>query len=174
MIDDPRGERAALTSLTTLKLGPAALAASLAALLLAPQAGATILPQRGIMGIDLEMTRSDVVRVAGKPDAEKVLPHPIMGKQRVMRYGMTRVHLGPVSNDVFSIVTRDPDEVTPSGVGVGSTVAEVRAGILGVLCRREFGFRHCWKGRFRAGKPVTDFSIEAGRVSSVTVGTVID
>jgi hypothetical protein len=53
-------------------------------------------------------------------------------------------------------------------------VAELRAGVAGLSCRREYGIRHCWKGRFRAGQRVTDFSIEAGRASAVTVGVVLD
>lgn len=164
---------------------PFAIAA--AVLLLASQAEGAIVPQKGIAGIALNMTRAEIVRAKGQPDAEKVLPHDIIGRQRMMRYGSTRAFLGTRPGaTVFSLRTLDPREQTATGVGVGSTVAEVRAGVAGVKCRREFGIHHCWKGAFRAGERVTDFSIEtktyvplispAGTtlVSAVTIGFVID
>jgi hypothetical protein len=65
-------------------------------------------------------------------------------------------------------------ERTARGVGVGSTEAQVKAGVAGVRCRTESGFRRCFVGRFLPGRLVTDFDIRNGRVSSVVVGYVLD
>jgi hypothetical protein len=77
---------------------------------------------------------------------------------------------------VVGIRTVDRRERTASGVGVGSTEAQVKAGVAGVICRNEFGLSHCAKGQFRAGQRVTDFALDGpgGKVVAVTVGFVID
>ena len=41
-------------------------------------------------------------------------------------------------------------------------------------CATDSGFRHCYLGKFRAGRRVTDFAIKRGKVSRVDVGVVID
>lgn len=75
---------------------------------------------------------------------------------------------------VTGVSTTRRSERTASGVGVGSTEAQVRARVAGVRCRSETGLRHCFLGRFLAGRRVTDFRIRGGRVSSVTIGFVLD
>ncbi len=147
-------------------------------LLAAPAASALIVPQRGIAGIGLKMTRAQTVRAKGTPDAERLVHNELIGRQRMMRYGRTRALFGGFRPGVgvVTINTRDPGQRTRSGIGVGSSEADVRAGIAAVRCRTEFGSRHCWKGRFRAGERVTDFTIGLPdrRVTAVTIGFVID
>jgi hypothetical protein len=148
-----------------------------ALLLPASLAEARIVPQKGIQGINLNMTRARVIQEKGQPDSEKIVPNEILGRQRVMRYGKTRVAFSGVRNRsrVISIRTRDRRQRTRSGVGVGSTETAVENGVQGVRCRTEFGSRHCFKGQFRPGRRVTDFSLSsAGRVTRVTVAIVID
>jgi hypothetical protein len=155
----------------------AVMVAAFALLLPASLAEARIVPQKGIQGINLNMTRAQVVQKKGQPDEEKVVPNEILGQQRIMRYGRTRAGFsgaGPGAR-VVGVTTRARRQRTRSGVGVGSTEAAVRAGVRGIRCRTEFGSRHCFKGRFRPGERVTDFSLsEAGRVTRVTVAFVID
>lgn len=154
-----------------------ALAVGCLAALAAVPAQARIAPQQGIAGIKLNMTRAQVVRAKGKPDAERLLPHEILGRQRMLRYGQTRAFFGGFRRNpqVLTVTTRDRDQRTRSGVGVGSTVKEVRDGVAGIKCRREFGFHSCFKGRFRPGQRVTVFEIDdERRVEMVLIGFVID
>jgi hypothetical protein len=151
-----------------------------ACLLLLPAsiAAARIVPQKGIMGIKLNMTGTRVIHKKGKPDSERVVQNEILGRQRLLRYDKTRVGLnGPKRSDkVIAVTTKDPKQRTRSGVGVGSTEAEVKNGVQGIRCRTEAGSRHCFKGKFRPGERVTDFSISlpAHLVTRVTVAFVID
>lgn len=157
---------------------PVAALALVAALLLAPTAAAEIVPQQGIAGVKLKMTRAQVVAAKGKPDAEKVVRSEIVGRQRMMRYGATKLYFGGTATGVgvLTVRTTDPDERTRSGVGIGSTATEVMAGVPGTSCRTEFGFHHCWRGSFLPGARVTDFIFDrpGGEVASVTVGFVVD
>ena len=70
--------------------------------------------------------------------------------------------------------TTSPLEQTASGVGVGSTKAQVKAGVPNVTCKNESGFKHCFVGEFLPGRTVTDFRLRNGRVSAVSIGFVID
>jgi len=149
------------------------------ALLLAPASSrALIVPQRGIGGISLKMTRAQVVRAKGTPDAERLVHNELIGRQRMIRYGRTRALFGGFRRTatVVTINTRDPAERTRSGVGVGSTVSEVRRRVRGIRCRAAFGTRSCFKGSFGPGERVTvfDVSADSGRVRLVTIGFVID
>lgn len=154
------------------------LAACAVALLAVATVEAQVVAQKGIMGINLNMTRAQVIGAKGKPDAEQLAPHEIIGQVRRMRYGRTRVTFGGTQPGagVISVLTKDPAQRTPSGVGIGSSAAEVREGVADTQCRTEFGISHCWKGSFNAGNRVTDFVLEkpGGKVVSVTVGFVID
>lgn len=156
-----------------------ALALALGLLLaLAPAASARIDVQDGIAGIDLEDTAAEVIAQKGSPDADRIVPNEILGEQRKMRYGKTKVFYVGTDDaaSVIGLVTKSRGQRTNRGVGVGSREADVVAGVRGVRCRTESGFRHCFKGRFRPGKRVTDFAISpgTGRVTRVVVAFVID
>lgn len=145
-----------------------------ATLLLPAAAGAAIVPQQSIMGIELQMSKAEVKAAAGEPDAILQRQHEIIGKVTEYRYGRTRVSIAKQSG-VISIRTRDRDERTAENVGVGSRKRFLRRKLEGERCKREFGFHHCWLGRFRAGRTVTDFSLnDENRVRWVTLAIVID
>lgn len=154
-----------------------ALIAGCTGLFPAATAEAQIIPQRGIDGIALTMTRAQIVRTKGAPDDERLVRNEILGPQRMVRYDRTRAFFGGFKPDagVVTINTRDPTERTPSGVGIGSTTAEVRHGVRGIHCRDELSVHTCFKGRFHAGERVTIFDISRrNRVSLVLIGFVID
>jgi hypothetical protein len=146
-------------------------------LLLAPHADALILPQRGIAGIKLNMTRTQVVGAKGRPDGERFVRNEIIGRQRMVRYGRTRAYFGGFRRTarVVTVNTRDASQRTRSGVGIGSTVGAVERGVPRIRCRGKRRVHTCVRGRFRAGERVTVFDISrGGRVNLVLIGFVID
>ena len=143
----------------------------------AAPASARILPQVGIGGIHLLKNVSQVRASLGAPDAVIFQRHPVLGRTRIYKYGLTYAMFECTcpSARVVSITTRSRHERTANGVGVGTPRAVVARRVRGVKCRVEFGLDHCYLGTFTAGKRVTDFRIgKSGRVASVTVGFVID
>jgi len=70
--------------------------------------------------------------------------------------------------------TTSPLEKTTRGVGVGSTKSAVETRVHNATCGNESGFRHCFVGAFLPGRVVTDFRLAGNRVSSVSIGFVID
>jgi hypothetical protein len=146
------------------------------ALLFAPPAGARVVPQRSIKGIELQMTVDEVREVAGSPDRVAFVQNPIIGRTRVWRYGKTRVGFDGDGDDakVINLDTTSRGERLANGIGVGSTRRRVRRRVKNVRCRVEFGVDHCYLGRFVAGRRVTDFRLTDGRVSRIVVGIVID
>jgi len=142
-----------------------------------PLAAAELVPNRSIAGIELRITRAEVIDVVGEPDAERVRDAEIFGRQRVMRYGKTKVYFAGKrpESEVVSIRTRDKGERTSEGIGIGSRKRAIKRSVPGVRCKREFGFHHCFKGRFRPGKRITDFLLDdRTRAKQIVVGIVID
>ena len=149
-------------------------AACLAGLLWTGTASAVIVPQRSIAGIELDMTRSEVRAKKGDP---RRVEHGTndFGQYTIFRYGRLWV-VFQGNAGATAVSTRRPGQRTAEGIGVGSTEAELRAAHP-VRCRTEAGtFRHCWTGRFRPGRRVTDYRINLTTrlVTRVTVAYVID
>jgi len=138
----------------------------------AAAASAAIVPQRGIAGVRLALTRTQVRAALGAP-AAAVHGRNDFGSFTVYRYRGLRVTFQG-NRTVTAILTTRASERTAAGVGVGSTEGQVRAKVAAVRCRTESGFRHCFVGRFLPGRRVTDFRIRRGHVSSVTVAFVLD
>ena len=135
-------------------------------------ASAAIVPQRGIAGVRLAMTRAQVRAVLGAP-AAAVHGRNEFGSFTAYRYRGLRVTFQG-NRTVTALLATRASERTAAGVGVGSTEGQVRTKVAGVRCRTESGFRHCFVGRFLPGRRVTDFRIKHGHVTSVDVGFVVD
>lgn len=135
-------------------------------------ASAAIVVQHGIAGVTLQMTKEQVRATLGRPQQVRTGTNEF-GGFRELRYRRVTVTFqsGP---RVTNVRTSSPLERTGSDVGVDSSVAGVKAHVPGVRCLAEAGFRHCFVGKFLPGRVVTDFRIRSGRVSSVSVGFVID
>jgi hypothetical protein len=143
-----------------------------AGLVASATARATIVPQRGIAGVRLDMTQKQVRAKLGAPPRMRRFRNDF-GPVTVFTYPRVVVTFQG-HRSVTGLRTTSPLERTPGGVGVGSTEAQVKARVPSVKCRNEFGIRHCYRGFWLPGRVVTDFRIRKGRVSSVTVGYVID
>ncbi|HEX8122318.1 MAG TPA: hypothetical protein VF549_13740 [Solirubrobacteraceae bacterium] len=154
----------------------AAALVSLVLLAVPSGAGATIVPQRGMLGVALGDTVREVRAKLGAPDGIRFEDNDIIGRQRLYFYGRTIVGFDGDGKGakVINLTTRSRRERLASGIGVGSTKAEVMRKVDGVKCPVDESF-HCYLGRFLPGRRVTDFRFGArGRVTEVTVGRVID
>jgi hypothetical protein len=148
--------------------------ATVAALTVPASAGASIVPQQGMLGVKLGTTANQIRARLGPPDAVRHPASEILGRYTEYRYGEVRVSLFDSNGQAFNFVTRGKSARTTRGVGVGSPESYVKSAVPGVTCKTEFGFRNCTLGQALPGRIVTAFRIVNGRVASVSVGRVID
>ncbi len=147
---------------------------ALVALLAVPEsAGAAIVIQKGIGGITISMTKAKVRSVLGAPTRVKNGKNEF-GKYTTFVYPtLTIIFQG--ADAVTSVETTSRKERTAAGIGVGSTLAQVKAKVPGVKCELSGGIGDCHVGQFKPGKRVTDFIVDAKHVvKRVVVGIVID
>ena len=142
-------------------------------------AAALIVPQRSIAGVELNMTRPEVKARKGQPDRivhgtndfgafTEFTYRNDAGKLKVTFQG---------NAGATAVFTNRPTQHTAERIHVGSTETQLRDAYPGLRCRTELSnFRHCFTGRFRPGRRVTDYRIglSTSRVKSVLVGFVID
>lgn len=150
------------------------LAAACAAFLALPAAaGALVQIDRGIAGVRLDNTRGEVRAALGKPNSRNSGDNDF-GRFIEWRYrGGIRV-LFQGARRVTSVSTTGKGDRTSRGVGVRSKRRAVRRKVPGVTCETFGGLTSCHTGELLPGRRVTDFLIENGRVTRVTVGFVID
>lgn len=141
---------------------------SLAMLVAAGSAHAAIVPGKSIAGVKLLMTQQQVKNLLGEP-GETITGSNEFGEFTVFKYRRLRVTFQGNAN-VTAVKTTRRSERTSKGIGVGSTRAQVKKRVTGVVCER----RICTKGRLQPGRRVTVFRLFHRRVTSVLVGFVID
>ncbi len=119
------------------------------------------------------MSKAKVRSVLGRPTRSTT------GKNEFgpyTKYLYPRVTIIFQGNDVVtSIETTSPKERTAKSIGVGSSVAQVKANVPGVKCELAGTMGDCHVGAFEPGRRVTDFIVDSHhRVVRVVVGFVID
>ena len=150
------------------------LAAVATALLAAAPAHAFIRPQKGMAGVRLGMSQTQMRSVLGTP---------VRTRQSMNDFGPYTQFIYPHSitvtfqgnRNVTGISTRGRTEKTERGVGVGSVEKAVKRKVGHVRCER-IASKDTWHvGSFEAGHRVTVFLIsKTGRVATITVGFVLD
>ena len=147
--------------------------ATACALLSTSTAQAIIQVQRGISGIRLGMSQTRVKAGLGIHHKTKTGRNAFGPfTQFLYRGGITVTFQG--NANVTAIAISGGTDRTATDVGVGSTEKAVKKGVRGVKCQTLAAVRDCHVGSFRAGKRVTDFTLDNGRVSRVTIAFVID
>ncbi|MDP4015294.1 MAG: hypothetical protein U0990_01190 [Candidatus Nanopelagicales bacterium] len=161
----PRSTRGLVTLAAAIVTASSAIAAQ------AP-ASADIVIGDGLAGVSLGMTPAQVRGVLGKPK-RVVKGTNEFGRYRVFRYPH-KVRITIMGRSVITTWTTGRYERTATGVGVGSTARQVRAGVPGVVCEKIAGIRYCHVGDYNPGETVTEFKIKHRVVKRALVGRVID
>jgi hypothetical protein len=150
------------------RLALAVTAALLLAAGLASYAAARVVVQRSIAGVKMGMTQAKVRSVLGRP-SRVVHGSNEFGRYVEFRYfGLAVTFQGEAT--ATNVRTTRASERTASGIGVGSSRADVMAKIAGVHCSAAI----CTVGRFLPGRKVTTFFIKRGVVFRIALGLVID
>jgi hypothetical protein len=152
------------------------------ALALAAPAGAVIVPNQGMAGVELQDCIERAIEVLGNPDRT-------FGKEDVFGFVQSywyddrglklQFRRGPGECLVLSSIrTTKGQERTRQGVGKGTRERTLRRRLRGERCRtfrQPKRIRICWLGSMTPSRPITEFRIDSkGRVNNVSVRTVID
>lgn len=143
--------------------------AAVVALVLAAPAQAAIVPGKSIAGVKLGMTETQMVGVLGLPDSVQNGSNAF-GPFTVFKYRKLSVTFQG-REDVTAVKTTRKSEKTSHGIGVGSTKAQLKAGVTKLKCITK---NLCQKGKSVPGARVTVFRLYHGKVTSILVGFVID
>jgi len=127
----------------------------------AADATATIVPQKGMSGVALGMTKTQVRAHLGEP----------IGTGGG-RWYYARAWVGFRSGRATEITTTRSTERTNRGLGVDSTESALRASYPGLKCAAATPFRRCRLGSGAPGTRVTDFMLGHGKVLQITIALV--
>jgi hypothetical protein len=149
------------------------LVAILAWALHVPSAEALVQVDKGISGVRLDNSKSEVRAALGKP-RRVIKGETIFGPFTEYRYrGGIRVNFQG-NRGVTAVETTGLGDRTRTGVGVGSSEQDVRDGVARIRCATFEGTRICQTKRGAPGQRLTFFFFADGQVVRVSVAIVID
>jgi hypothetical protein len=142
-----------------------ALALTLALALALPEgAVARIVVDRGVGGVRIGMTARQVRAALGRADDVER-----SGATSARIYRSRKLVVTLSAGRVQIVSTRSRRERTARGVGPGSTLRALRAGLRGERCGTKAGVDYCKVGSGRSGRRSTVFLLVGGIVDTVSV-----
>lgn len=138
-------------------------------------ASATIVVNVGIAGVKPGQSQAKVRSILGKPGSTSRGRNEF-GNVTTFFYNVRKLEVSFQGNaNVTNISTRSPDERTAGGLGVGSTLARVRAAFKTEKCfKSSSAVGLCLIGGNRIGQKGTTFRFVKNKVNDVSIGIVID
>jgi hypothetical protein len=159
--------------------------AILAASASAAPAGAAIVPQDNIAGVEIGMRQGKVLDILGSPATTITRLGGGGGEIPITTYTykrrglkvMFRPNPSNTANIVFVVqVYKGRKQLTAEGIGIGSTRAQVKRSVANVKCRRfDPSYAICLVGSGRWGRISTTFTLNRrNKVKLVTLSKPID
>lgn len=144
------------------------------ALVLPAQASAKIVVGVGIAGVSPGHTMTKVKSVLGKPSTTGT-GRTEFGRVTTYVYGRPKVEIQFLAGKVVQISTRDTEQRTSTGLGVGSAYTKVRSSFKAERCESASStVKVCTIGGKRAGQRGTTFRFVRNKVNDVSIGIVLD
>lgn len=129
----------------------------------------------GINGVKIGQTQAQVRANLGSP-SKTVKSKNDFGPVTTFRYTALKMVVTFQNNsNVTDVATTGLGDRTAGGVGVGSSLAYLKAKLVGEKCESVTGsLSICHIGKLGAGSRVTTFRLKSQKVTEVSVGIVID
>ncbi len=140
-------------------------------------AQAKIKPGTGIAGIKIGQSQKTVVKKKGQPDKKVSMQVETIGTVKEWWYGQGGSDLTVQlwNKEVIFVSTKDPDQETSKGIGVGSTKKGLVNAYPGVDCMKVNNkWQICQLGEVVAGNNVTTFRLRKKVVKSVEIAQFFD